>query len=526
MTTLIQKSLLRAGLGLLLFGMAYAILNQHLLTQSILYRAAAYDYDTAISSLFSFGIQGLLLLVAVVILPRFWFIGTLILIAISSAVNITYGQLLNDTIDLQKVAWVLTEARQAGNAASEFAIPTMIAIGKLLLAILLLWSARRAMRQPVMDLIQARLPRKTVSPVPVILIALLPSLVWPATGFGPEAAERNVYGYLARLVTAEPAPERRSVAVTAQNGIGTDKILWIVDESVSQEIFSKIIKPDIPETTVVDYGRVASMGNCSTPANVALRSGVNVRNVDEKTDLRTTPSIWGYARKAGYETILIDGQVSGPPQNLLLAPERKLLDNYRAMKGGLRTDFKIAQHLNGLLKSDGRKFVLVLLRGVHFQYRDHFPREDLVAGSSIMTQYKQAVSYSKKGFFDELLKGTDRSKMAVFYTSDHGQNISPGVLPHCSTQPVEAEFSVPLLAFLPPGKIADYAPLTPAKHSASQIFPTTLQLMGYPDTYAQKEYDNDLKSPTAQYVWFGRGVFPVSNGSSIDINKPDDFPGR
>ena len=116
--------------------------------------------------------------------------------------------------------------------------------------------------------------------------------------------------------------------------------------------------------------------------------------------------------------------------------------------------------------------------------------------------------------------------MAVFYTSDHGQNISQSVLPHCSTQPVEAEFSVPLLAFLPPEKIAEYAPLTPAKHSASQIFPTTLQLMGYPDTYAQKEYDNDLKSPTAQYVWFGRGVFPVSNGSSIDINKPDDFPGR
>ncbi|MEO0440162.1 MAG: sulfatase-like hydrolase/transferase [Pseudomonadota bacterium] len=506
--------------------MAYAILNQHLLTQSILYRAAANDYSTAIGSIFSFGIQSLLLLAAVVALPRRWFVGMLIVVTISSGVNVVFGQLVNDTINLQKTAWLFTEARQAGNAASEFAVPTIMAFCKLAVAVSLLIGARKAMHQPVSEFVLARLPRQFVAPLPILLMALAPSLVWPATGFGPEAAERNVYGHLLKIATAAPPPDRAKVEVEPQRNLGVQKIVWLVDESITHEIFAKMVLPDIAEPAVLEFGEIASLGNCSTPAVLALRSGVNVRKIHEKTDLRTTASIWGYARKAGYETRLIDGQVSGPPQNLLLAPERELIDEYLPMKDGLQTDVKIARHVNEILKSDGKNFILAQLKGVHFQYSDHFPKTDPAANGSIMEQYSRAVAYSKEDFFAELFKDVDRSKVAIFYTSDHGQNIGPGLLPHCSVEPAKAEFSVPLLAFLPPGTLPRYAGEKSMNRSASQIFPTTLQLMGYPDAYARENYDNDLASSTVQYVWFGRGIVPVHKGGTIELHKPDDFPGR
>lgn len=508
------------------FGMAYAILNQHLLTQSILYRAAVNDYSTAVVSIFSFGIQSVLLLAAVVALPRRWFVATLIVVAISSGVNVVFGQLVNDTINLQKTAWLFTEARQAGNAASEFALPAILAFCKLAVAILLLIGARKAMHRPVSEFVLARLPRQFVSPLPILFMAFAPSLIWPVTGFGPEAAERNVYGHLFKIVTASPPPDRAMVQVAPQRNQGMQKIVWLVDESISHEIFAKMVKPEIAEPDILDFGEIASLGNCSTPAVLALRSGVNVRKIHKKTDLRTTASIWGYARKAGYETRLIDGQVSGPPQNLLLAPERKLIDEYQPMKDGLRTDLKIARYVNEILKADGRKFALVQLRGVHFQYSDHFPKTDPAVNGSIMEQYSRAVAYSKQDFFAELLRDVDRSEVAVFYTSDHGQNIGPGLLPHCSVEPAKAEFSVPLLAFLPPGTLSREAVEESMNRSASQIFPTTLQLMGYPDAYARENYDNDLASSTIQYVWFGRGIVPVHDGGTIELHKPDDFPGR
>ena len=125
-----------------------------------------------------------------------------------------------------------------------------------------------------------------------------------------------------------------------------------------------------------------------------------------------------------------------------------------------------------------RSFTYVNLRGVHFQYRDHYPPGAVPAESPATLQYETALAYSKGHFFERLLAGVDREDVAVIYTSDHGQNLAPGVLPHCSRAPVADEFRVPLLAFLPPALAASYPKQVPSGHSTSQIFPTTLIWMG------------------------------------------------
>jgi hypothetical protein len=126
--------------------------------------------------------------------------------------------------------------------------------------------------------------------------------------------------------------------------------------------------------------------------------------------------------------------------------------------------------------------------------------------------------------FDLLLEGVDRDKVAIVYTSDHGQNVRDGVVPHCSEDPVAAEFSVPLIALLPPSLAATFPPAAGGR-SASQIFPTTLQWMGYDPAAAQARYDRDLRHPTARYVWLGRGALPLGPGDTIGVTGGADFPG-
>ena len=256
------------------------------------------------------------------------------------------------------------------------------------------------------------------------------------------------------------------------------------------------------------------------------RAGVDVARVSPRTDLRATPSIWGYARRAGYQTMLIDGQVTGAPQNLLLAPERALIDHFQPAAAGLDTDRKIARTINERLKQPARSFTYAVLAGAHFQYRDHYPAGVLPDDASLAAQYDAAIAYSKRDFFKTLLAGVDRNTVAIFYTSDHGQNVQDRVPPHCSTAPVRAEYSVPLVALLPHDAAAALSGTKPTGHDHSQIFPTTLWLMGYPRGAVEARYDHLLDRPTKRYVTFGRAVVPTSTGDAVDVSASPRFPGR
>jgi hypothetical protein len=241
-------------------------------------------------------------------------------------------------------------------------------------------------------------------------------------------------------------------------------------------------------------------------------------------DLRRTPSIWGYARKAGYRTVLIDGQTRGAPQNLLLPPERALIDEVVPAAGSLDTDLRIAGRINRQLRGEGRTFTYAVLRGVHFQYRDHYPAGLIPAESPTLRHYETAVEYSKARFFERLLAGIDRGAVAIVYTSDHGQNLADGAVPHCSPSPVPAELHVPLLAFLPDSLAESYAAAPRQGHAASQIFPATLIWMGYDSDTVQRRYDNDLTRAPARYVRFDRDVVPLRSGDPVGVAVARTFP--
>ncbi|WP_447756885.1 sulfatase-like hydrolase/transferase [Sphingopyxis fribergensis] len=515
-----RAGLWRLAAATLLFALGYAIANRFQLTQAVAYRFFAGDTQSAVVAFLFMAFQAAVLMAALFLFPRRWAAALLALAGASILVNIGYTQIIPELVDAGSLAWMLAEAGQLGNAAGEFG-GDFLSIGAQVGAALLLFvAARRLARRAV------AMPWGRGIAAVSLLLLIAPSLAYRYAEVWPEGAERGLYGLGWDLASAPSPPPRARVALKPDPRAATPRhIVWLIDESVAEAPFRRLISPKLAGVPHSDFGIAAALGHCSAPAQVALRSGVDVRRASRSTDLRTTPSIWGYAKTAGYRTTLIDAQTSGAPQNLLLPPERALIDDYRPMVGGIDADLKIADALNAQMKRGGKSFTYAVLRGVHFQYRDHYPKDAIPADSPTRLQYDTALTWSKGTFFDRLLAGVDREDVAIVYTSDHGQNLTEGALPHCSREAVADEFRVPLLTFLPQDLSARYARAPRAGHSTSQVFPATLIWMGYDPAAVAARYDHDLALPTARYVWFGRTVIPVGRDSLVDVAAGPGFPG-
>ena len=510
----------RLAAAMLVFGVGYAIANRFQLTHAVAYRVAAGDTQSAATAFLFMLFQAAIFVAALFLFPRRWAAVLLALAGASMLVNIGYGQLVDELVDGGSLAWMIAETGQAGNAAVEFGGDFLWAAAQVAAALLLFALARRLARGA------APMPWGRGIAAVLLVLLVLPSPVYRHSNVWPEAAERSLYALGWDLAAAPPPPPRAAVTLKPGAAAATPRhIVWVIDESVAEAPFRRLIVPKLAGVPHNDFGVAAALGHCSAPAQVALRSGVDVRRAAAATDLRTTPSIWAYAKAAGYTTTLIDGQTSGAPQNLMLPPERALIDDYRPMVGGIDTDLKIADALNARMKGAGRSFTFAVLRGVHFQYRDHYPKGAIPADSPVALQYDTALGWSKRAFFERLLAGVDRAAVAIVYTSDHGQNLTPGALPHCSREAVADEFRVPLLAFLSETGAARYAAAPRAGHSTSQVFPATLIWMGYDPAAVEARYDRDLTQPTARFVWFGRTVIPTGGDAAVDVTAGAKFPG-
>lgn len=516
-TVPLRRAWVALALALAIFAAGFAVADRFQLTHGVLYRAAANDWPHAARNFSNLALQALALFASLMLIGRRMFAAAMMLVFVSVLANLAYGQTVNDVIGPGTVAWLGAEARQAGSAAGEFAAPLLLAAVQAAVAIALIVAARAVLAKGGW-IRSGRLA--TASGVTILLAPSVLAATWGA----PPAAERNLYSLGLEVALADPPPPREQVEWTPQTDQSPRHIVWLVDESVAYPQFEQIVAPKIASIDHLDFGMTAALGHCSAPANLALRSGVNVRRAGPGMDLRTTPSIWGYAQKAGYRTMLIDGQTSGPPQNIMLPPERALIDEAISVAGDYDTDREIARIVNRQLRGPQRSFTYVVLRGVHFQYRDHFPAGLIPAASSNLTQYETALAYSKARFFDFLLAFVDREQVAVVYTSDHGQNLTPGAIPHCSSSPQPTELHIPLLAFLPDGLVATYDGAPRSGHAASQIFPATLIWMGYDRDKVQRQYDNDLNGLPARYVRFDRKVVPLRFGDPIDLAVSNTLP--
>jgi glucan phosphoethanolaminetransferase (alkaline phosphatase superfamily) len=508
-------------LALALGSVAYVLINYKMLVAKLLYRFAAYDYQSVAVNAATFFLHFTLLLLAFVVLPRRAAAVAAVLVFVSGLINVAYADIMGTYLDASAMLWLLSEARQAGTAFKEVAPMLALAGAKVLLALLCLLGARRALAHRV----QWRSLKARGMAVLGVLAATFITGQLAAMTHGARGGEINAYGMAFDALT-ETYPPRAAVSTAPQEQPRGQKIVWLVDESVAASQFAELapsLLAGIPVSfSTLDFGAAFSFANCSAQSNAALRWGVDVAHVNEKTDLRTVPTIWAYAKAAGYRTTLIDGQVKGQPQNLLWAPEKSLIDEIVPALSGIDTDHKIAADLNQRLRADGRQFIYVVLRGAHYQYEGNYPQGELPPTSTLAERYRRAVQYSKDKVFSTVLQNAAENGAAVFYTSDHGQIIKPGVIPHCNDRPYPEEYRVPLLLFVPKAVAADLGAPGPGPHHHSQIFPTTLWLMGYSRAFAEQSYDHMLDKQPKQLVKFGKAIVPrpeSGEGIQVDVNS-------
>ncbi len=317
--------------------------------------------------------------------------------------------------------------------------------------------------------------------------------------------ESNLFVLDTRLML-QSAPDLPPADMQPVRRTDISKIVLVVDESVNYHAYVTELRDEWRRWKGVDYGEAASSGNCSAVSNSLLRWGIRVAHIRPLEKPRT-PTIWAYARKAGYETWLLDGQRSGSYQNFMTNKEAALIDHYIGVTAGKDTDQAIAKRLNELLREPGKRFVYVNKRGAHFPYSNGYPADRFPKPRNAEQAHSFAVRYSTRGFMDTMLEGVPLGDALIIYTSDHGERFD-GASPHCNAHPIAQEFSVPLLLISGNSRLAEQASAAAAKledrASHPQIFATILSAMGYARTSAEAMYGPSLLSgsPPAHYFQF------------------------
>jgi glucan phosphoethanolaminetransferase (alkaline phosphatase superfamily) len=299
-------------------------------------------------------------------------------------------------------------------------------------------------------------------------------------------------------------------------------IIWVIDESVTGTYLSingyeKDTTPYLKtlDTTskMVNFGVVNSVSNCSSTSNLSLRIGLNPKTIPEfEKNMYDLPTIFQYAKRAGYTTWLIDTQSQKDYlQNYMSLYDKKDIDNFITLDDDTvphTRDMSMIKKIQELTKGASKNFIITVKFGAHWPYILDFPVENTVFTPVIettygMTQenkekqintYANAILYSTDHYLEELIKDSDLSKSIIFYTSDHGQNIleTEGKITHCNNDNiVKNEVSVPLMVFQEDAKKLFKINKEHPNYSHVQIFPTSLALMGF-DKNITKKYGKTL----------------------------------
>ncbi|MFN4291719.1 MAG: sulfatase-like hydrolase/transferase [Permianibacter sp.] len=433
-------------------------------------------------------------------------------------------------------------------------------IGKAILVMLLLTVAI-LLPAPVLPLRWSRWARRGAW-LPLLPVSAIAGVVYFDGGGDSDGFPQhlNPIGFVAVLLGDEwlkpdPGP-RQSVAVKPTRS-ELDKIVVIMDESVRGDWLDINSANGIPTGLIghshhaANFGLTASHANCSAASNLSFRYAT--RRDSFQLDAKTRPSLWSYAKAAGYRAVYLDGQRTNRElQNFMTAQELAEIDELIQHHDSVVArdkDMVLVESLRELLARPERLFVYVNKNGVHFPYEGKYPPEaalfrphmetgtikglnegnqygDGFGNEAFRNSYKNAVAWNTGEFFNRLLPGLDLQRTLIVYTSDHGQNFTKtqevGFLTHCTTGPAPAaEGTVPLvwLTEHPATLHALQQSAQRWQHQTSHwnVPSTVLQLMGYPTDWLAENYEptlfaDALGKPQFVSTYFVRfGLQPVWN---------------
>jgi hypothetical protein len=363
---------------------------------------------------------------------------------------------------------------------------------------------------------------------PMLPIAIIAGIVFVKGGNGHFAMPKQFSQIsLAALaggkLAANPTVTRNEVALKPGPGKVASHMLYLVDESLRPDYLA--LTPGNTTTPnfaafaqqMVNYGPAASGAICSNYANAVLRF-MPARS-DIGGAISSIPTVWQYAKAAGFRTVYIDGQGHAIEnetrlQNFMTLTERKNIDVFYPLPdvSSKDADLAVLDIIAKEFAKPGPVFIYANKQGMHFPYDQNYPMENAryrptqsEAGTldteSMINSYRNAVTANVDGFFAEFSKRIAMKDLAMVYTSDHGQYFKPGEATHCKSSDSHPEMAlVPLFAYVDnsAGMAALAAGAERSKGLAShfQIAPTVLSWMGYSEKDLGLHYKESLTAGT------------------------------
>ena len=389
--------------------------------------------------------------------------------------------------------------------------------------------------------------------LPLAPIAMIGGVVYAKGGTGSQALPAQftplaLSSLAGTKIALQGTIVRRNVTWSPVTAGLSRHIVVLVDESVRADYVDLI--PGNPHTPnfgklagqFVNFGPAVSGGDCSNYSNAILRDAAT--REDLVASVNASPTIWQYAKHAGFRTVFIDAQAGGITnpglmQNFMTMQEKADIDGFYAIRDvpSEHADERLAEIIAKELKSDGPVFIYANKNGAHFPYDHAYPAAEAtyhptMAESGSDTQatriasYRNAISWSVDRFMKGFFAIADLRDTTLIYTSDHAQTLDPRLITHC-----QAEDANPRVGLVPLMVYSAYPALrSEFEHGASrlhgkashfQIAPTLLNLLGYDPKDIATTYDESLFTGTSREPAFSSGDIFGLFSTNIHWNPVD-----
>ncbi len=389
-----------------------------------------------------------------------------LLIAASTAAGQLYYFASGSDLTVFDVVSLWSARHETGRAAAEYTQPVIWAV------IMFVSTAAILLAFPSPERPLFRRGLRWLGWTPAVPFAVIAAIVLIKDGGGSQAMPSQFSPVavtavaLAKVATGDSAV-RVDVSAGPVRKSPVKNIVMLVDESVRADYIDW--RPGNPYTPrlaglrdlFVDFGPSVSGSNCSHYSNAILRLS-GTRN-DLVGSIKRNPSIWQYAKAAGYRTVFIDAQagVNKNPsrlQNFMTVVETKLIDRFVVVDGVEMPmlDYKLLDIVREELEGDQPVFIYGNKNGAHFPYDTAFPASETVFKPSAtngkgkharINSYRNSIVWTVDRFFQQMATHVNLDETLLFYTSDHGQAFSEGRLSHCTVHgPDPREALVPLMA--------------------------------------------------------------------------------
>jgi glucan phosphoethanolaminetransferase (alkaline phosphatase superfamily) len=391
--------------------------------------------------------------------------------------------------------------------------------------------------------------------LPVIAIA---ALVHEKQGQGyfampKQFSQLSLAGLTAVKIGLNAPSPREALMLKPRAARASEKIVFLVDESIRPDYLNtQLGNAQTPEFAnfaqhMVNYGASSSGGICSNYSNAILRFAAARSDLGHK--INTNPTLWQYAKAAGYRTVYIDAQAgnvknSSQLQNFMTPEELRFVDQVYRLSDvePKNADFKLLDIVEQELAASGPVFIYANKQGAHFPYAmnyDAVAADDVeVTTQSIIGTYRRAVDRNVDQFFAQLAKQLPVNNISMVYTSDHGQYFEQGVATHCVASDARPQMAlVPLFAYSSNSTLQmalrQGAEKSVGRANHFQIAPTLMEWMGFDAKDVAAMHPESLTRGATEQPAFSHGdVFgiflPTVEMQSIDLSKDflEKFDGK